>query len=296
MRHLRAFIAVAEELNYRRAAKRLHVAQPALSRTIQQLESELGATVLERSTTAVRLSEIGEFFLEQARTIVGSLQAAHRTVHQMTLGQRGQLVVGFNDFTISEFLPPIVQRFRSSFPQVGIDLVDQTSPRMLQALQENRMDIAFLSGIAAPPELDNLVLREERFVVIFPVGHPLARRRQLHLKDLADQPFVMGVPDWSVFLNAVDRYCENAGFRPQVVQTAVHSNGILNLVAAGLGITIYVDRDWLRHRSDVVVRPLPKPRNKFRTLAVWRGNGRSAALSNFITVMREVMRDNRHPG
>lgn len=289
IRHLRAFIAVAEELNYRKAARRLHVAQPALSRTIQQLENELGARVLERSTSAVQLTAIGRFLLDRARDMLGALQGTFESVHRMTLGHKGELFVGFNDFTISEFLPPIIHRFRSAFPDVAINLIDETSPNMLRMVLENRLDIAFLSGIAPPPDLDSLLLREEKFVALLPVGHALAQRRQIKPEDLRDEQFVMGEPAWSVYLNAVDEYCRSAGFKPRVVQTAVHSNGIVNFVAAGLGVSIYVDRDWLRERKDIVVRPMPKPKVQFKTLAMWRRTARTAALDNLIATMHEVL-------
>lgn len=289
VRHLRAFVAVAEELNYRKAAQRLHVAQPALSRTIQQLEGEVGARLLDRSTTAVQLTEVGVFLLDRARTILSTLQQAADDVQRLALGQTGEVRVGFNDFAIADFLPPVIHRFRGSYPEVTVKLCDETSPRMLQMVLDGRLDIGFLSGISAPPELDTLLLREESFVALLPVDHPLARRGALQIADLAQQPFVMGDCAWSVFLQAVEAYCGQAGFKPQVVQTAVHSNGIVNFVAAGIGVSIYVDRDWLRQRNDVVVRPLPKPTANFQTLAVWRRAGRSAALNNLIEVMRAVL-------
>jgi DNA-binding transcriptional LysR family regulator len=290
IRHLRAFIAVAEELNYRKAALRLYIAQPALSRAIQQLELALGAQILERSTRVVRLTEIGRFLLEQARKIQDVLGGTVEAVHRMTLGQKGQLFVGFNDFTISEILPPIIHRFRYLFPEVEINLIDDSSSRMQQMVLERQLDIAFLSGVAPLPGLDSFLLREEKFVAVLPSGHRLAQRCRLNPRDLANEPFVLGVPGWSVFLEAVDAYCESAGFRPRVVQTAVHSNDIVNFVAAGIGVSIHVDRQWIQHRKDIAVRPMTGRRAKFRSLAIWRrGPPRSASLDKLIAIMRDVL-------
>jgi DNA-binding transcriptional LysR family regulator len=290
IRHLRAFIAVAEELNYRKAALRLHVAQPALSRAIQQLELELGAKLIERSTRVVRLTEIGRFLLEQAHKIQETLAAAVESVRRMTLGQKGELFVGFNDFTISEILPPIIHRFRVLFPDVEINLMDESSSRMQQMVLERQLDIAFLSGVRPLPGLDSFLLREEKFVAVMAAGHRLAQKDRLSPKDLANEPFVLGVPGWSVFLEAVDAYCESAGFRPRVVQTAVHSNDIVNFVAAGIGVTILVDREWMRHRKDIAVRPMTGRREKFRSLAVWRrGPPQSATLDRLIAIMRDAL-------
>ncbi len=270
IRHLRAFIAVAEESSYRKAAERLNVAQPALSRTVQQLEIALGAQLLERSTRVVRLTEIGQFLLEQARGIQAALRGTVESVKKMTLGEKGALFVGFNDFTISEILPPIVHKFRGAYPDVTLTLNDEPSPRMLQMVLERRLDIAFLSGVTPPPELDSLVLREEKFVAVLPLGHPLAKRSKLHPRDLANEPFVLGEPAWGVFLTAVNAYCQSAGFEPRVTQTGIHINDIVNFVAAGIGVSILVDRRGLRQHPDIVVRPMTAPRTKFRSLAVWR--------------------------
>jgi len=290
IRHLRAFIAVAEELNYRKAALRLHVAQPALSRSIQQLELELGAQLIERSTRVVRLTEIGRFLLEQSKKIEDTLSDTVESVRRMTLGQKGELFVGFNDFTISEILPPIIHRFRGLFPEVNINLVDDSSGRMQQMVLERQLDIAFLSGVRPLPEVDSFLLREEKFVAVLAAGHRLAQKNRLSARDLANEPFVLGVPGWSVFLDAINEYCESAGFRPRVVQTAVHSNDIVNFVAAGIGVTILVDREWLRHRKDIAVRPLTGRREKFRSLAVWRrGPPQSASLDKLISIMRDVL-------
>jgi DNA-binding transcriptional LysR family regulator len=289
MRHLRAFVAVAEESSYRKAGLRLNVAQPALSRTIQQLEAALGTQLLERSTRVVRLTEIGQFLLEQARNIQKTLLGTVESVRRMTLGEKGALHVGFNDFTISEILPPIVHRFRRAYPQVTVTLNDEPSPRMMQMVLERRLDIAFLSGVSPPPELDSFVLREEKFVAVLPLGHPLARRQRLHPRDLAKEPFVLGEPAWGVFLTAVDAYCQSAGFKPSVTQTGIHINDIVNFVAAGMGVSILVDRRDLRQHSDIVVRPMTASRNKFTSLAVWRRTPQSASLKNMISVMHYVL-------
>ena len=285
LRHVRSFIAVAEELSYRKAATRLHVTQPALTRTIQQLELGLGAQLLERGAGPVRLTTIGHYFLEQAKRLVADLLQTVTTVHKMRLGQRGELRVGFNDFAITDLLPKVVQKFRGDWPDIGVTLIDETSPRMVQSLLERRLDIAFLSGITPPLELESVVLRNERLVAVLPAAHRLATCAELLPGDLAEEPFVMGEPAWSVFLDVVNDYCRQAGFRPRVVQTAVHSNGIINFVGAGIGVTIYVDRDWLHHHPGIVVRPLSGPRVDFKSLAVWRRGSRAGALASLIDVL-----------
>lgn len=289
LRHLRAFIAVAEELSYRKAATRLHLTQPALTRTIQQLELELGSRLLERGSGNMRLTPSGEYFLAQARQLVSNLRQAVYTVHRMRASEQAELRVGFNDFAIDDQLPQIVQAFRSESPDIPVTLLDETSPRMLQGVIDSRLDIAFLSGLTPPPELDSLVIREERLIAVLPAGHRLENRTELTPDDLAEEPFVMGEPAWRVFLDVVNAYCASAGFHPRVVQTAVHSNGIVNLVRAGLGVSIYVEREWLRHHSGIVLRPFAGPQPQLRSLAVWRRATGSAAVLQFIDIMRSVV-------
>ena len=289
LRHLRTFVLVAEESSYSKAALRLRVAQPAVTRTVQQLEHALGAQLFERSTRSVQLTQIGRFLVERAREILGSVQATAESVRRMAAGQTGEMLVGFNDFTISEILPPVLHRFRSAYPDVQVNLHDPPSAQMAQMVSDGSLDIAFLSGVNPSADLDSFVLRDEKFVVVLPRGHALERHHRINIRQLKEVPFVLGVPGWSVFLQAIDACCASADFRPRVTQTAVHSNDIINFVAAGIGVSIYVDREWLRHRSDVVVRPLTGTSVKFRSLAVWRRSNPSTTLANLLKVMREVL-------
>lgn len=289
LRHLRAFVAVAEESSYSKAALRLHVAQPSVTRTVQQLEHALGAQLFERSTRAVVLTQVGRFLLERARDILGSVQSAADSVRRICAGQQGEMLVGFNDFTISELLPPVLQRFRSVYPEVQVSLHDPSSAEMARMVSEGGLDIAFLSGIKPSTDLDSFLLRDEKFVVVLPKGHALEKRQKINIRELKHEPFVLGVPGWQVFLQAIDAYCASADFRPRVVQTALHSNDMVNFVAAGIGVSIHVDRQWLRHRSDVIVRPLTGANVKFRSLAVWRRSNPSATLANMVRLMREVL-------
>jgi DNA-binding transcriptional LysR family regulator len=288
LRQLRTFVRVAEESSYSKAALRLRVAQPAVTRTIQQLEHELGARLFERSTRAVHLTRIGQFLLERAREILASVESTADSVRRMALGLKGELFVGFNDFTISEIIPPALYRFRAEYPDVLVSLTDAPSAQMAQQVSEGSLDIAFLSGVSPTPDLDSLVVREEKFVVVLPRGHALERRRRVGIRDLKNEPLVLGGADWTVFVEAIEACCASDGFKPRVAQTAVHSNDIVNLVAAGLGASIYVERQWLRHRNDVIVRPLTGGPVKFRSLAVWRRGNASVALANLLAIMRET--------
>lgn len=287
LRHLQAFVAVAEESSFRKASERLYIAQPALSRTIQALEQELEVKLFERTTRSVRVTEPGRYLLERAHLIFKQVEDAKDGTRRVARGEQGELLVGFNDFTISDKLPSIIVDFRARYPDINLDLKDGSSREMMDMVLDRRLDIGFLSGLSPAPELDSLVLRREVFVAVLPAGHRLAGKTKLKVKDLASENFVLGYESWEIFLNAVYSYCDRAGFRPNVVQTAVHSDGIINLVAAGIGVTIYVDRDWLHRRADILVKPLTDPQPVFESLAVWRGDTHASSLKYLLEVTQQ---------
>lgn len=290
IRHLRAFVAVAEELNFRRASERLHLAQPALSRTIRDMESLMGVTLFERSTRSVRLTPAGASFLAEAREMLEHLTAATRNAQRFEHGELGTLNVGFNDFAINDALPPIVMRFRTRYPDISVNLRSMSSPEMADAIRKRRLDMGFLTGAHLVGDLSHIVLRRERLVCLLPKGHRLAAQNEIALASLATEPFVTGsATGWQSFLDVVNAYCMQAGFLPRVAQEASHSDSIVNLVAAGMGVSIYIDAAWVKERRDVVMRPLAGKPPIVVSVAAWHPQLKSRALENFVTVTREVV-------
>lgn len=290
IRHLRAFIAVAEDLNFRRASERLHLAQPALSRTIRDMESLMGVKLFERSTRSVRLTPAGASFLIEAREMLEQLTAAIRNVQRFESGELGTLNVGFNDFAINDALPPIIMRFRSRYPDISVNLRSMSSPEMADAIRKRRLDIGFLTGAHLVGGLSHIVLRKERLVCLLPKGHRLASQNQIAIASLAAEPFVTGASSgWQSFLDVVNAYCMSAGFLPRVAQEASHSDSIVNLVAAGMGVSIYIDADWVKERRDVVMRPLAEKPPIVVSVAAWHPQLKSPILQNFVNVTREVV-------
>lgn len=288
--HLRAFVAVAEELNFRRAAERLHLAQPALSRTIKDMENNLGVRLFERSTRMVIMTPAATLFLPEARDVLDHLSAAIRIAQRVDGGDLGTLSVGFNDFAINDLLPAIVMEFRTRYPSITIDLRSMDSPEMAEALTKRRLDIGFLNGAHLVTNLESQVLRQEQLVCLLPRRHQLAGNSSIHLKSLAAESFVMGTAgSWDTFLNVVNAFCMSAGFRPRVVQEASHSDGIVNLVAAGVGVSIYVEAKWLRSRDDVLVRPFVEETPVLASVVAWHPELKSKTLQNFIAVTREIV-------
>lgn len=292
LRHLRAFHAVASELNFRRASERLNIAQPAVSRTIKDLEALLGVTLLERTTRVVGLTEAGRSFQKATRDLLDRLDQSVRRAQRVEMGVAGELRVGFNDFAINGDLPEIIRLFRGVAPEVEVNLSEATSPEMVNLLLDGSLDVGFYMGPQHHPRLERLIVREEKLVCVLPVSHRLADRDAISILELASEPFVLGsFQTWRVFHRLLRDFCLAHGFDLPLVQEAVHSDGIMALVAAGIGVTLYVDAEWIHGRRGVVVRPLKETPPRIVTQGAWRRDQqrRNAPLDQFLAAARLVV-------
>ena len=292
LRHIRAFHAVAEALSFRRASERLRVAQPALSRTIKDLEAAMQVSLFERTTRIVRLTESGRLFLKRTSSLIADLDHAVELARRADSGMAGELRVGFNDYAINGLLPQIVRRFRTDYPDMEVLLIDSTTPQAVEMVLDGKFDIAFTTGQPFHPEFDHLVVREEQVVCVLPSSHPLAGRKRISITELSDEPFVMGRWEtWKSYNRLIRDFCAAHGFAPRIIQEAEHSDGIMGLVAAAMGVTLQVDSAWLRALDGVTIRPLRETPPEVRTSAIWRKDHRSTspALAHFVETVRAVV-------
>ena len=287
---IKVFVSVAEEGGFSAAAQELGLSKSAASRQISALEETLGAQLLKRSTRSVKLTPTGTSFLAEAREMLEHLTAAIRNAQRFESGELGTLNVGFNDFAINDALPPIIMRFRTRYPDISVNLRSMSSPEMADAIRKRRLDIGFLTGAHLVGGLSHQVLRKERLVCLLPKGHRLANQKSIAIASLANEPFVTGASaGWQSFLDVVNAYCMAAGFLPRVAQEASHSDNIVNLVAAGMGVSIYIDAAWVKERRDVVMRPLAEKPPIVVSVAAWHPDLKSRILENFVKVTREVV-------
>lgn len=239
IRHLRYFQAVAEELHFSRAAARLHIAQPALSRQIQQLEEEVGTPLLSRTQRRVELLPAGKVFLERTNLILGEVARAAIDARRTSEGQFGRLSVGFIHSSTYGLLPSIIERFRHLYPDIELALYEMPINEQHVALVRGVIDIGLLRPQAAPAELEIQPVLEDHFVVAVPLTHRLAKKQSLHLKELADESMVMfsqrGSP---LFHSRVIAMCARAGFVPREMQQATQIHTVAGLVGAGIGAAI----------------------------------------------------------
>jgi DNA-binding transcriptional LysR family regulator len=282
LREVRAFLAVAETLHFARAAERLSMTAPAVSRTIQELERAVGVALFERSTRRVRLTPAGSAFAAECQLALSHLQLAANAAKSAAEGHSGRLRVGYMDFAINGRLPQILQAFRASAPNVSVDLEYMPTAAQHRALLDGRIDMGFMIGPFAAHNIANLPVDQDDFVALLPEDHPLAAKTSLRLTDLAHEPFVIGSEEtFSSFRKLLFELCHRAGFMPEAAQEASNSSGIFGLVAAGAGITVYAGCARNVLLRGVVVKPLTDVKERIPIFAAWLEDHPSEALRRF---------------
>ncbi|ODT75417.1 hypothetical protein ABS71_04420 [bacterium SCN 62-11] len=264
MRHLRYFVAVAEELNFSRAAERLLVAQPALSTQIAQLEAELGLVLLERNRRSVRLTPGGSAFLADARRLLEGAEAAARRALRVARGEVGSLSIAFFSAPTMIFLPELVRHFRALFPEVSLELLELTPERQLPVLLSGQVDVGFTRAIPSGfPQVKSRLLFEERLLVVLPESHRWAGRAWLNLEQLAEEDFVLlERAEASSLYDQIIANCLATGFSPRVVNSPNLMATVTFLVAAGQGISLVPEgvQNLRRHGLRYVpLRPTAAP-------------------------------------
>lgn len=242
LRHLRYFIAVAEELHFGRAALALGISQPPLSQQIQALEQQLGARLFERTNRRVELSEAGRLFLDEARLVLAQVDKAADVARRAQLGQLGELKIGFTasaPFTSS--IPQAIFAFRQAFPAVHLALQEMSSKEVAEALEAGTVQVGIMRPLPLPESLVAVELFREALVAIIRADHPLAASSEkgLHLSALAAEPFVFFPRTFGSGLYAqLLTLARRAGFSPLIAQEAGEAMTLIGLVAAGLGVTV----------------------------------------------------------
>lgn len=282
LRQARAFLFVADDLHFGRAAARLFTSQPALSRSIHALEDAIGTPLFARTTRRVRLTPAGEVFAAECRLALGHLARATTAAHDAADGSVGRLRIGYMDFAINGRLPQMLKDYRAQHPRDVLDLEYNPSAKQRTALLEGRIDIGFVIGEFESQKVLNVLVAQDDYVALLPDGHPLTTRRTLGLADLANEPFVMGSEDaFSTFRGLLFPLCHAAGFFPNIVQQASNSNGIFGMVAAGVGVSVYAGCARNIRRVGVVVKPLVDVSDVIPTFAVWVADHPSPVLQRF---------------
>jgi len=292
LRHLRYFVAVAHEGHVTRAAEKLHIQQPPLSQQIRALEREIDAALFVRHPRGVSLTDAGRSFLADAEQILAQAEHAKIRARRTARGEVGRIAVGFT--TSAPFHPLVaraIREFRGNRPNVSFVLEESSSGDMVSGLRDERLDVAFIrSGLVDPAGVTVHPLLQEDMVAAFPARHPLTRRARLTLKDLADETLILyRRPDGRGLYDVIIAACAEAGFSPHVGQEAPRIVSTLNLVAAGLGITIVPASLSRLPLEGVTYKPLTgRPAIKVPLNLACRADERSAATLAFIELVRRL--------
>ena len=292
LRHLRYFVAIGEEQHYGRAARRLRVAQPALSRQIQDLEEELGFKLFERLPRGVKLSTAGKLFLEDVRRILKDVSEAALRADRVARGHSGTLRVGFaENASWHGVVPDSFCRFRVRKPDAELQLQPAASLAQLEAIRSGRLDAGFVNFMPkADPELDQLPVAITHVELAAPKRHPLTKLRKLRLRDLTDTPFVWFPRRESpAFYDQLMHKCHRGGLKsPRIVQEGLNEATILSLVSTGLGVALVLGTARWRCPETVVISSVVDLNVSLTLALAWRRDNASPLLANFIADVRRL--------
>jgi len=291
LRHLRCFVTVAEELHFRRAAARLRIAQPALSKQVSRLERLLGVALLRRTNRRVELTTAGQLFLVEAKRTLEQADLAVSTVQRAADGEIGRLRIAYGATSELGLLPEVLPRFCRRYPRVTLDLLNLAPWEKLSALNEVPGTLALL--LLPPPRSEHLTIEPlyaEPFIAALPATSALVAREQVSLVELAREPFVgFSRRVGPSVHDAVVAAFRSVGATLAIVSETTHLYANLGLVAAGLGVSLLPASIAKLQREGVVYRPLEAPAPTIELGMIWRSDDTSPSLQRFVEVVREVV-------
>ncbi|WP_190199661.1 LysR family transcriptional regulator [Streptomyces djakartensis] len=291
LRHLRYFVAVAEERHFGRAAERLHMAQPPLSQQIRQLEAELGVELLHRTTRRVDLTEAGRAYLERARAILADVGEAAHHARRVAAGSVGHLAIGCVGSATYSLLPALSRRLTKELPGVDFSFRgEMLAPDQVEALRTGAIDVALLRPPAADLSLAVHTLRQDRLVVAVPVDHPLARRARLRAADLAGAELIVhSAGRRSVMYDVVLGLLRDAGVEPRIRHEVGETSTLVTLVAGGLGIAVVPEPVTALALAGVVYLPLAGADARVELAVAHRADRSEPHLERTVGVIRAAL-------
>ncbi len=292
LRHLRYFQAVAEELSFSKAARRLRIAQPALSRAVQEMERELGTQLIERERRAPRLTPAGAVLLHETALILERLDESMRRVRRTAKGEEGELKLGYIGPPTRMFLSRLLKEYGKRFPRVTVILEERTPERVWEMVSKGRLSVGLTRPVLAHEALglQTLLLREEKFCAAVPKDHAWAKMTSLPWKKLAGESLViLARREGAGSHDAIQAACAEGGFAPRVAHTPSLIGTILQYVEAGAGIGVVPESTMSKN---IALIPL-KPQQTIPLVMVWASEGDDPAVAAFRELMKEWLRDGK---
>lgn len=288
-RDLEAFVAIAEELSFRRAAERVFVDQSALSRRVQNLEEMLGYRLIFRTTREVSLTEAGRVFYEEIMPAMNTLARAGDVARSAAEGKSGKLRLGYMSFAATEAMPEAVKEYSARYPQVALEMAYQRTQAQKIALSRGEIDAGFMLGPFENPQYEKIEIARERLMALVPMDHWLSTRPSVTLADLAECKLVLGSLDqWDFFRLLIGDIFSGAGLYTNVAFEPSTTLGILGLVSSGLGVGIYVEGLMRFQPQRVMFKPIADCETTIQTILCWNRANQSAALRNFVKLVRTM--------
>lgn len=298
LRHLRYFVAVAEERHFGRAAERLHMAQPPLSQAIRQVETELGVRLLDRTTRRVELTEAGRAYADRARAILAEVDEAAHVARRVAAGVVGRLTIGCVGSATYSLLPALSRNLSAELPGVDFSFRgEMLAPDQAEALRTSAIDIALLRPPAADRSLATHFLRRDRLVVALPADHPAAGRSRVRAADLAGTDLIVHAADRrSVMYDVVLGLLRDAGVEPRVRHQVGETSTLVTLVAGGLGAAVVPEPVTALALPGVAYRPLVRPAAAVDLAVAHRADRSEPHLARAVEVIRRMFRAAGHAG
>ena len=291
LRHLKYFVAVAEELHFGRAAEKVQITQPVISDQIRRLEQELGIKLFFRTKRIVQLTEPGKIFFKEAKQILARVEKAIAEVQKAERGELGSLTIGHTGPALYTLLPKMIRTFRDRYPQVELVLKEICTNEQVEALNAGAIEVGFLH----PPiegDFEFISIMKEKMILALPEDHPLTTFTQVPISKLSNQPFILfPQPEGPYLYSRLLSICQQAGFSPQVVQEVTPQPTMIGLVAAGIGVSFVSSSLQSINRPGVVYRELDVATPELELVAAWKSKKVSPVLAKFLQVVRKNLLD-----
>lgn len=290
---IRAFLVLSEELHFGRAAQRLNISQPPLSRQIRQLEEEIGVDLFERTSRSVRITPAGDAFRREAKDIIVRKDAAVAAALNASSRRTGLVRIGFVGASTYSFLPRLAEAVSQQLPWLGVEFQEATSVVQIETLALGRIDVGIMRPVEGVEALQSSVVLQEPFAVALPVGHPLARKREFEFAHLDDQPLIGFSAESPYIRNRLLEIFRHADVRPRVIQEFAQSQAILSLVSAGLGLAVVPSSAANASFGNIVFRKIRLRRLDDKLLradlvAVWKPETRNDARAFLLDLVKAM--------
>ncbi|MFK3684666.1 LysR family transcriptional regulator [Pseudomonas sp. NPDC088890] len=287
LHQLRCFVAVAEELHFGRAAVRLHMTQPPLSRQIQLLEHSLGVLLLERTNRQARLTPAGQNFLEDARRILQIAESASQSARRIAHGEAGRLTLGFTAVGAYSLIPQLLVHAAEVLPGIDLELSERVSLGQVHALETGMIDVGFVRQVMPSARVEYVLIHREPFVAALPAGHPLAAKAELGPHDFDQQPFIMySESEGRYFHDRIANLFARHQVQPQYIHQLGQTHSIIGLVNVGLGIAVVPASAQALHMEQVVFRPLVQTGHEAEMFLAYCSDNPNPVLTEFVEVAR----------